>query len=321
MAIHEEIALKIYRNMVRHRALDEQMIINFRKGGMASGWHSGIGEEAIAAPTSLLNREDYAWYTHRAAYVWLAKGMSMKEIIAEFYGRATGCAKGKGGTHIVKPSLGILGRAGSQGGHFVLAVGTGLAAKRKGQGQVVIMHFGDGCGCRGTLHESFNFASVHKLPILWINENNGFSVSVPQTKTWAIKDIAQIANGYAMPGRTVDGNDVVAVTETAQEFIDRARKGQGPALMEMKTYRLRAHNEGTSTAYMAKEDIEAWRKKDPIMRFEQVLLKQGVLREQDVQKIKTDAEAEVQEAQKFSDESPNPSPEEAFTDLYATSHS
>ena len=320
MALHEELSIRIYRDMVRNRVMDEQMIINARRGNMPSMWHSGLGEDAIIAPVCLLNRDDYVTYTHRAGYVWIGKGMSMRDIFAEFYGKATGCSKGKGGTHIAKPSLGIFGRAGSQGGHFVLATGMGIAAKMKGQGQVVMMFFGDGCGTRGTLHEAFNYSSVNKLPILWINENNGYCVSVPQSKTWAVKDISTVAGSYAMPGKTVDGNDVVAVTEAAQVFMERARKGQGPSLLELKTYRWRAHVEGTTTAYMSKEEIEEWRKKDPLPRFEQLLVKQGILKDKDIQKIKADADAEVQDAQKFAEESPDPSPEEAFTDIFVTSH-
>ena len=321
MALHEELSIRIYRDMIRTRTLDEQLIRNARKGVMRPSWHSGLGQEAIAGPICLLNREDYATYTHRGAYVWIAKGMDMKDILAEFYGKATGCAKGKGGTHIAKPSLGIFGRAGSQGGHFVLAVGMAIAAKMRGKGQMVISCFGDGCGTRGTLHEAMNYASIHKLPILWLCENNGYSMSVGVDLTWAVKDIADIAPAYAMPSKTVDGNDVVAVTEAAQRFVERARKGEGPSLLEMKTYRLRPHFEGHTSSYMPKEEIEAWRKKDPIARFEQVLIQQGILKEKDILKIKGDAEAEVQEAQRFAESSPDPSPGDGLLDLYAASTS
>jgi len=320
MALHEEVAIRIYRDMVRTRALDEQMIKNSRGGIMRAGWHSGLGEETIVAPISLLNREDYVTYTHRGAYVWIAKGMDMKEIIAEFYGKATGCSKGKGGTHIAKPSLGIFGRAGSQGGHFVLATGMALAAKMRGSGQIVISCFGDGCGTRGTLHASMNYASIHKLPILWLCENNGYSVTVSVDKLWPIEDLSNIAANHAMPGKTVDGTDVVAVTEAAQEFVARARRGEGPSLLEMKFYRWRAHVEGTTTAYMRKEEVETWKKKDPIMRFEQVLTKQNILKEREILKVKAEAETEVQEAQRFAENSPDPPPEDGLDDLYADSH-
>jgi len=322
MALSKDLLLRIYRDMVRTRTLDYQMIKNARSGKMPVGWHSGLGEEVIVGPVALLRKDDYVTYTHRGAYVWIAKGMDMKEILAEFYGKATGCAQGKGGTHITKPSLGIFGRSGMQGGHLPLAAGMAIAAQIRNKGQVVICHFGDGCGCRAPLHEAMNYASIWKLPVLWFCENNGQSMSVKQNKTWAVKDIAKIAGSYAMPGKTIeDGNDVIAVTEAAQEFLDRARRGEGPALLEIKTYRWRGHMEGDPMLYRTKQEIDEWMKKDPLKRFEQLLLGQGLLTQEDIQRIQTEADAEVAEAQEFAEESPEPLPEDAFNAIYATTHS
>ncbi|MFH1639343.1 MAG: thiamine pyrophosphate-dependent dehydrogenase E1 component subunit alpha [Chloroflexota bacterium] len=310
---------KIYRDMVRTRTLDYQMIHNASSGKMPPGWHSGLGEEMIIGPVSLMGKDDYVTYTHRGAYVWIAKGMDMKEIIAEFYGKATGSASGKGGTHILEPSLGIFGRSGMQGGHFPLAAGMGIAAQLRGKGQVAMMFFGDGCGCRAPLHEAMNYASIWKLPVVWFCENNGQSMSVKMNKTWAIKNISQIAGSYAMPGKTIeDGNDVVAVTEAAKEYLDRARRGEGPALLEIKTYRWRGHNEGDAMRYRTKEEVAEHMKDDPLKRFETRLLDGSVLTQNDVQRIQSEADAEVAEAQKFAEESPEPRPEDAFTALYAT---
>jgi TPP-dependent pyruvate/acetoin dehydrogenase alpha subunit len=320
MEISNEVWLRIYRDMVRQRALDYQLIKGARSGKMPPGWHSGLGEDAIVAPVALLGKDDYVTYTHRGAYVWIARGMSMKEILAEFYGKATGCCSGYGGTHIAKPSLGIFGRSGMQGGHFPLAVGMGITAQMKGKGQVAMMFFGDGSGTRGTLHEAFNFSSVWKLPIVWMCENNGFSMSVKQEKTWAIKHIAKIAENYAMPGKTVDGNDVIAVAEAAGEFIDRARRGEGPALLEMITYRWRGHMEGEPMTYRTREEVKEWQKKDPMPRFEKVLLDKGLLTQEDILRIQKEADDEVAEAQNFADESPDANPEEVSTKIYATSH-
>ena len=320
MVISNEVLLRIYRDMVRQRALDYQLIKGARSGKMPPGWHSGLGEDAIVAPVALLGKDDYVTYTHRGAYVWIARGMSMKEIVAEFYGKATGCCSGYGGTHIAKPSLGILGRSGMQGGHFPLAVGMGITAQMKGKGQVAMMFFGDGSGTRGHLHEAFNFSSVWKLPIVWMCENNGFSMSVKQEKTWAIRHIAKIAENYAMPGKTVDGNDVIAVAEAAGEFIDRARGGEGPALLEMITYRWRGHMEGEPMTYRTREEVKEWQTKDPMPRFEKVLLDKGLLTQEDILRIQKEADDEVAEAQRFADESPDSNPEEVFTKVYATSH-
>lgn len=321
MALSNEVLLRIYRDMTRQRALDYQLVKGAKSGKMPPGWHSGLGEDAIVAPVALLREDDYVTYTHRGAYVWITRGMSMKEIIAELYGKATGCSGGYGGTHVAKPSLGIFGRSGMQGGHFPLAVGMGISAQVKGRGQVVMMFFGDGCGTRGHLHEAFNHASVWKLPIIWMCENNGLSMSVKLNKTWAIKNIAKIADNYAMPGKTVDGNDVIAVAEAASEFIERARKGEGPALLEMMTYRWRGHVEGDPMwGYRTREEVAEWQKKDPVPRFERVLLDKGLLTQEDILKIKKEADDEVAEAQKFADESPDPNPEEIFSKVYATSH-
>ena len=320
MPLSNEMLLRIYRDMVRQRALDYQLIKGAKSGRMLPGWHSGLGEDAIVAPVALLREDDYVTYTHRGTYVWIARGMSMKELVAEFYGKATGCAGGYGGTHVAKPSLGIFGRSGMQGGHFPLAVGMGITAQMKGKGQVVMMFFGDGCGTRGHLHEAFNFASVWKLPIIWMCENNGLSMSVKLDKTWAVKNIASIAGNYAMPGRTVDGNDVIAVAEATGEFIERARKGEGPALLEMMTYRWRGHVEGDPMTYRTREEIKEWQEKDPVPRFEKVLRDKGLLAEEDIARILKEAEAEVAEAQQFAEESPDPDPGEILTKVYATSH-
>ncbi len=322
MALHDDLLKRIYRDMVRTRALDNQLIKDARGGVMHTQWHSGLGEEAIVGPVSLLKKEDYVTYTHRGAYVWIAKGMSMREILAEFYGKATGCAGGKGGTHIVKPSLGIFGRSGMQGGHFPLAAGMGIAAQLQGEGQVVMCFFGDGCGTRAPLHEAMNYASIWKLPILWFCENNGQSMSVKIEKTWAVENISEIAGSYAMPGKTIeDGNDVIAVTEAASEYLDRARRGEGPALLEIKTYRWRGHYEGDPMTYRTREEVEEWKKKDPLPRFQKELFSRGVITQEDILRIQADADAEVADAQKFTEESPEPPEEDAFKDIYATTHS
>ena len=320
MVISNEIFVRIYRDMIRQRALDYELIRGFRSGKMPTGWHSGLGQDAIVAPVALLHRDDYVTYTHRGAYVWIAKGMNMKEILAELYGKATGCAGGYGGTHIAKPSLGILGRVGMQGGHFPLAVGMGVSAQMKGKGQVVMMFFGEGCGTRGHLHEAFNFASIWKLPIIWICEHNSLSMSVKHEKMWALDRIAKIAENYAMPGKTVDGNDVIAVAEAADEYIQRARNGHGPALLEMIVYRWRGHLEGDPMTYRNKDEIAEWQKRDPVTRFESVLLGKKLLTHEDISSIKKQADHEVKEAWKSVEESPDPDPQEMMTKIHTTSH-
>ncbi len=319
--LSREQLVRIYRDMVRTRLLDEQMIKNANSGNIPPGWHSGLGEEQIVAPVSLLRKDDYVTYTHRGAYVWIAKGISMKDIIAEFYAKSTGSAFGKGGTHIVKPTVGVFGRYGEQGGHFPLAAGMAIAAQMRGEGQIAMMFFGDGCGCRGPLHEAMNYASVWKLPIVWMCENNGQSMSVKSDRTWAIKDISQIAASYAMPGKTIyDGGDVLAYAEACREAIDRARNGGGPSLIEVKTFRWRGHNEGDAQRYRTRQEIAEGMKNDPVKRYEAVLMDAGYINSTDIEQVVSAAQEEVAEAQKFAEESPDPKPEDAFTTVYAKTH-
>jgi len=241
----------------------------------------------------------------------------MRQIVAEFYGRATGTSKGKGGTHIAAYDLGIFGRSGTQGGHFPIACGQGLAAKFAGKGQVAMVFFGDGCSGRGTLHESMNMSAVWKLPVIWVCENNGYSMSVPQSKTTTLKDLAELAHSYSMPGVVVDGNDGVAVYEAVNEAVQTARAGGGPAMIELKTYRLRGHAEGDPARYRSREEVAEWRKKDPIERLEKRLLESGILTSEQVAQIKADAAAEVADADQFASESPWPDVSEAYTEVYA----
>ncbi len=317
MAASNDVLIRIYRDMVRTRALDDMLIQSLREGRNFNQWHSGRGQEAIVAAVATLRRDDYCNYTHRGCYVWVTKGIPMRAVLAEFYGKATGACGGKGGTHISDLSVGIFGRSGTQGGHFPIAVGQALAAKFAGKGQVAMMFFGDGCSTRGTLHESMNLASIWKLPVVWVCENNGFSMSVPLSKTNTLKDLADLAHSYSMPGIVVDGNDAVAVYEAVSEAVQAARSGAGPALIELKTYRLRGHNEADPARYRPREEVEEWRKKDPVKRLEQRLLETGVLTADQVSQIKAAAEAEAAEADKFAAESPWPDPSQAYEGLYA----
>ncbi len=317
MAPSKEVLIRIYRDMVRTRALDEQLIASLREGKNPGSWHSGIGQEAIVAAVATLRPDDYCGYTHRGCYVWVTKGIPMREILAEFYGKASGCCKGKGGTHIASLEHGIFGRSGTQGGHFPLACGQGLAAKFSGKGQVAMVFFGDGCSCRGTLHESMNMASLWQLPVIWMCENNGYAMAVPQAKSTTLTDVAELAHGYSTPSVVVDGNDAVAVYEAVEEAVGRARAGLGPSFVEMKTYRWRGHAEGDPARYRAKEEVKEWRQKDPIPRLEKLLLAGGLLTPEMVAQIAAEAAAEVADADRFAVESPYPDLAEAYNDVYA----
>ena len=308
--------LEIYTNMVRSRAFEELVISLVPQGKIPSTWMSGIGQEGTVGAVSQLRPDDYITYTHRGAYCFICRGMDPRRLLAELYGKRTGYCKGKGGRHIADPEHGVFGKSGTIGGHAPIAVGLATAIQIRGGDQVVMSFFGDGASNRGTTHESMNMAAVWKLPIVWVCENNGYAGLSPASFSTAASDIADIAASYGMPGASVDGNDVLAVFETAQPAISRARTGEGPSLVELKTYRVRPFAEGAVDSRDPHE-VEAWKQRDPIEAFRRQLLEQGVLIEETVARIQEEAQQEMQAAQTFAEESPFPDPEEAFADLYA----
>jgi pyruvate dehydrogenase E1 component alpha subunit len=263
-----------------------------------------------------LRDDDYVTYTHRGAYCFIGRGSDPKRLLAELCGKRTGYCKGKGGRHIADLEHGLFGKSGTVGGHAPIAVGAATAIQIRGGDQVVVSLFGEGTSNRGTTHSSMNAAAVWGLPVVWACENNGYMGNVPASDYTAAHDIADMASGYGMPGEVVDGNDVLEVHEAAHRAIARARAGQGPSLLELKTYRLRAFGEGAADLRDPQE-IAAWRARDPIDRFGRHLLDAGVLSEAEARAIGEAADREMQEARAFAETSPFPDPAEAFADLYA----
>jgi TPP-dependent pyruvate/acetoin dehydrogenase alpha subunit len=307
---------KLYTDMTRSRAFEELVISLVPQGKIPGTWMSGIGQEGAVGAVGQLRPDDYITYTHRGAYCFICRGMDAGKILAELYGKSTGYCKGKGGRHIADLEHGVFGKSGTIGGHAPIAVGLATAIQIRGGDQIVMSFFGDGASNRGTTHESLNMAAVWKLPIVWVCENNGYAGLSPASVSTAVTDVADIAASCGMPGLTVDGNDVLAVFEAAQQAIDRARSGQGPSLLELKTYRVRPFAEGVVDSRDPHE-VEAWKQKDPIEAFRRRLLEQGILTEETLARIQQDAEREMQAAQAFAEESPFPDSEEAFEDLYA----
>jgi TPP-dependent pyruvate/acetoin dehydrogenase alpha subunit len=256
---------------------------------------SGIGQEGIVAAVGQLRRDDYITYTHRGAYCFICRGMEPSKLLAELYGKKTGYCKGKGGRHIADLEHGVFGKSGTIGGHAPIAVGLATAIQIRGGDQIVMSFFGDGASNRGTTHESMNMAAVWKLPIVWVCENNSYSGLGPASMSTAVSDIADIAGSYGMPGVSTDGNDV---------------------LVELKTYRVRPFAEGVVDSRDPQE-VDHWKRRDPIEGFRRRLLERGILREDLTARIQEEAEREMQAAQAFAEESPFPEPEEAFEDLYA----
>ncbi|OIQ50850.1 Acetoin:2,6-dichlorophenolindophenol oxidoreductase subunit alpha [Pseudodesulfovibrio hydrargyri] len=319
MALSKKTLIHMYETMNRIRLFEQKLQEFFAAGEIPGFVHLYLGEEAVATGAcSVLTDADTITSTHRGHGHLLAKGGDLKLMMAEIFGRSTGYCKGKGGSmHIADFDLGILGANGIVGGGGPLAVGAALAARYKKTKDVTVCFFGDGASNQGTTQEALNMASAWKLPLVFVNENNGYGISCPQCKSMAVVDIADRAAAYDMPGVVVDGNDVLAVHEAVTEAVKRARRGEGPSLIECKTYRWRGHFEGDACTYRCVEELEEWMAKDPIPRFEAKLLESKTLTQQEADKIKASIAGEVDEAVAFAKESPMPATSALMDDVYA----
>lgn len=311
MPLTQEQMTILYSNLVRSRRMDEKLVQGLADGKTVSFFHSVQGEEAVGVGgCTFLRPDDYVYYHHRGhglAHI-ISKGGSPKQFIAEHYGKATGCCSGIAAIHFVDPALGILGFSGTIGSAFPVSLGWGLAAKKNGRGQVAVCFFGDGGSNRGTLHEAMNMAAVMKLPIVWVCHNNLYAQFMPLHDSFPSEDIATMAVPYRMPAEVVDGQDVVAVHEAVQAAVARARAGEGPSLVECKTYRYRAHAEGVPdiSHYEPRppDEVAAWKDRDPLVLFRQRLLADGVLSDSDLDRVEAEAAAEMDAAERFAMDSP-----------------
>nr|WP_320012886.1 thiamine pyrophosphate-dependent dehydrogenase E1 component subunit alpha [uncultured Desulfobulbus sp.] len=319
MTIKKKTMVQMYNTMYRIRQFETKLQEFFAAGKIPGFVHLYLGEEAVAAGTcAALNKEDYITSTHRGHGHLIAKGGDLKLMMAEIYGKSTGYCKGKGGSmHIADVDLGILGANGIVGGGGPIAAGAGMAIQYRGEDRVAVCFFGDGASNQGTTQEALNLASAWNLPVVFVNENNGYGISCHISKSMAITDIADRAAGYDMPGVIVDGNDVVAVYEAITAAVERARKGEGPSLVECKTYRWRGHFEGDACTYRSNDELDEWVKKDPIPRFAKKMLDDGILTQKELDKLNADIDAELAEAITFAEESPLPEPADMFDDVYA----
>ena len=320
MTLTTEKQLEMLRSMQIIRRFEERASDDYQAGAIYGVVHCYIGEEAVAVGIcSALNRDDQIISTHRGHGHCLAKGADLNRMMAELYGRQAGYCKGKGGSmHIADFSIGMLGANGIVAGGIPIVTGAGLAAQLEGKGRVAVSFFGDGASNAGPFHESINIAATWKLPMLYVCENNLYSAGTTAAETLALSDVAARATGYGIPGVVVDGNDVMAVYEAAEAAVNRARAGQGPTLIECKTYRWRGHTERPGQEDPRPQDeIETWRQRDPINRFAANLMDQGVLTEEAWEKMDAEILAAIEDAVKFSEESPFPDPDAAVEDVFA----
>jgi TPP-dependent pyruvate/acetoin dehydrogenase alpha subunit len=307
-----------YECMVKIRLFEERVVKHFLAGDVPGFLHVYIGEEAIATGVCQnLTLHDYIESTHRGHGHTIAKGANLKGMMAEIFGKKTGLCKGKGGSmHIADFGIGMLGANGIVGGGYTLAVGAGLAEKMKDTQNVSVVFFGDGASNRGTFHEALNMAAVWKLPVIFVCENNQWAATTPYLTSTAVADIADRASGYGIPGVIVDGNDVFAVYDAAKGLIERARNGEGPALLECKTYRLKGHFVGDPEKYRNKEEVMEHLANDPIMNFEKRVVEEGLMKPAVFEEIKMSVGKMVDEAVEFAFQSAYPDNAELFTDLY-----
>jgi TPP-dependent pyruvate/acetoin dehydrogenase alpha subunit len=319
MAIKKEKLIDMYRVMLRIRVFEDRVYKEFAAGHIGGFVHLYAGEEAIATGAcATLRTDDYITSTHRGHGHVIAKGGKTDRMMAELYGKKTGYNKGKGGSmHIADPDIGVLGASGIVAAAIPIAGGAALSAKMRGTDQVAICFFGDGACNTSRFHEGVNLASIWKLPIVYVIENNVYAESTPISYAANIPNIADRAAAYGIPGVTVDGNDVLAVYEAVGKAVARARKGEGPTLVECKTCRHYGHYEGDTQTYRTKKEIEECHKRDPIPRFRKRLVEMGVLTEKEADEIHQEILKEIDDAVKFADESPLPAPEETLEDVYA----
>lgn len=304
--------------MHRIRAFERAAIYQSSLGKIYGALHSYEGQESCAVGVcAALERGDYVASTHRGHGHCLAVGARMDRMMAELFGRVDGYCKGKGGSlHIADVGAGMLGANGIVGAGYAIAAGAALNAKVSKSGRVAVVFFGDGAVTRGTFHEVMNMASLWKLPLLLVCENNGLAQYVGTAETMVFERVASLAAAYKMPGVHIDGNDIRSVHLEARQAVARARSGQGPTLLELSTQRFHGHSSGDPQVYRTKADVEALRAKaDPIARLEAELLAEGFLAERGA--LLAEVEAEVAEAVRFADASPYPDVEELTTDVYA----
>jgi len=317
--LSKEKLTHMYKQMLEIRFFEEKVFDLYAQNLVPGTIHLYLGEEAVAVGVcTALNKNDYIVSTHRGHGHCIAKGADLKRTMAEILGKKTGYCKGKGGSmHIADFSIGMLGATAVVGAGLPIAVGATLSIRLRKADQVVACFFGEGASNQGTFHESINMASTWKLPVIFVCENNLYAMGTRQSRVMAIENIADRAVAYGIPGIIVDGNDVLAVYQATQKAVERARKGEGPTLIECKTYRHKGHSRVDPAKYRPKEEVEEWLAKDPIKHFKEKLLQTNTLTESEIQQIEKQVLAEIEEAVKFAMESPYPDSEEALEDVYA----
>jgi pyruvate dehydrogenase E1 component alpha subunit len=310
--------LAMHDALLKSRLVEEKLIDVYARGDIPGIVHSAVGQEAIPVGASYhLQRGDVFTTVRGHIECNIVLGMDLKRMMAEFYGKEAGYCKGKGGEiHLCSPEYCNIGGRGLIGATIPMAAGAAMAFKMRKEPHIAMCFFGDGASNEGTFHEGLNIASVFKLPVVYVCANNQYAMTTPQADHMNIKDIADRAASYGIPGVVVDGNDVIAVYEAVGEAADRARRGEGPTLVECKTMRMRGHYEGDPEPYRSKDEVQEWKKKDPLDRFTRKLLEDRTLTPGEAEKKRAQFTKEVEEAIQFAKEAPYPDPSEVTSDVF-----
>jgi TPP-dependent pyruvate/acetoin dehydrogenase alpha subunit len=317
--ISKDIKKQLLHYMKLTREIEHRIErVLYRQGKIVGGVYVGRGQEAISVGTGMVMREnDVVAPTHRDMGIFLIRGISTRRIIAQYMGRKTGVTQGKDGNmHMGDLKHNIIAFVSHLGDNVPIAAGAALTFKMRGEDRVAFCYSGEGATSRGDWHEGINFAAVHKLPVVFFINNNQYAYSTPIELQMPVKNVADRAPAYAMPGEVVDGNDVLAVYESAERAVERARSGKGPSLVEYKTFRMTGHSAHDDAGYVPKELFEEWKDKDPVDRLVRHLLDSDEFTEEDLKTMDSEISTIVDDAIDWADKSPFPDPEECLKDVY-----
>lgn len=318
LVIEKEKLVTMYKTMHLIREFEERVYVLYQETLIYGAAHPYVGEEAVAVGVcSALEPDDYVVSTHRGHGHCIAKGANVKLMMAELMGKETGYCKGKGGSqHIVDFGIGFIGAQGIVGAGIPIAAGAAIASQLRNLPRVTVSFFGDGASNTGSFHEGINLAACYNLPVVYVLENNLYAVTTPIKKTCKLSNLADRAKAYGISGKVVDGNNIFEVYGATKEVVNQTREGKGPTLIECKTYRWRGHYIGDPGLYRSKEELEAWKEKDPIKFLGKYLVENKFLTPQEDEEIKTEVKRQIDEAVEYAKKSPEPSLDTLTEDVY-----
>jgi TPP-dependent pyruvate/acetoin dehydrogenase alpha subunit len=290
----------------------------YRQGRIVGGVYVGRGQEAISVGTAIhMEKDDVVTPSHRDMGVFLMRGITPRRIIAQYMGRATGLTRGRDGNmHMGDMDYNVIAFVSHLADNVPVAAGVALAFKQRGEKRVALCYHGEGATSRGDWHEGINLASVHKLPVVFFINNNAYAYSTPMDLQMAVPDVAVRAEGYGIPGEVVDGNDILAVWDSARRAVERARSGGGPSIVEYKTFRMTGHSAHDDAGYVPPELFEEWKRKDPILRFEKLLVDEGVLTEAKIEEMQRECVEIIDDAVDWAEKQPYPSADDLTKGVY-----